>query len=202
MLKLELPRYIRIRRRRPDTVEEDRSDSQGIAVVGGPDYPTPTLNSRPLPTPAIDSASANRLSDLAVSTRTPQPPTTQSSPNPFGRQAIDAANLVLPVASTIAGAIPIVGSPIQAGISGLLQILNVVDVRVILVPTFLETKSTQILQQVGQNKEDIQELKSKLDDLNNQISTIQAAGPDFDKLRDRLTQYVSGIVIRTDAPRF
>ena len=193
MFKSKLPRLILIRRRRPDTVEEDRSDSNGIAVVGGPGHPTPTLNSRPLPTSTIDSASANRQSDLAVSTRTPQPPTTQSSSNSFGRQGFDVANLVLPVASTIAGAIPIVGSPIQAAINGLLQILNVVDVRGILVPTFLETKSTQILQQVGQNKEDIRDLKSKVHDLNDRISTIPAAGPDLDISRERLTQYVSGI---------
>ena len=145
--KWEFPRFIAIRRRRRDTVKEERSDSHGIAVVGGPDHPTLTLDSRPLPTSTIDSACANRQSDLAVSTSTPQPPTTQSSSDSFGRHGFDAANLALPVVSTIAGAIPIVGSPIQAAINGLLQILNVVDVSgiFILVPTFLETKPTQIL---------------------------------------------------------
>ena len=145
--KWEFPRFIAIRRCRRDTVKEGRSDSYGIAVVGGPDHPTPTLDSRPLPTSTIDSASANRQSDLAVSTCTPQPPATQSSSDSFGRRGLDAANLALPVVSTIAGAIPIVGSPIHAAINGLLQILNVVDVSgiFILVPTILETKPTQIL---------------------------------------------------------
>ena len=132
--KWEFPRFIAIRRRRPDAVEEDRSNSHGFAVVGGPDHPTPTLDSRPLPISTIDYASANRGSDLAVSTSTPQPPTTQSSSDSFGRQGIDAANIALSVGSTIAAGIPIVGSPIKAAFTGLLQILNGVDVSGILVP--------------------------------------------------------------------
>ena len=153
-LKLELPRFIaiRLRRRRRDIVKEECGHSNGTAVVGGPGHLTPTLDSRSLPISTIDSASANRESDLAVYTSTPQPPTTQSSSDSFGRQGFDAANLALPVISTIAGAIPILGSPIQAAINGLLQILNVVDVSGISVPRFLETKSTQIFSRSGRTK--------------------------------------------------
>ena len=189
-LKSKLPRFILIRRRRPDTVEEERANSIGTAIIGGPDYPAPTLDSNSLPIPTIDSASANTQSDLAISASTSP---IQSSSDSFDRQGLQAVNFTLSVVSPIVGAIPIVGSPIQAAINGLLGILNVVDVRGSLLPTFIETESAQLFQQVGQNKEDVRELKSKVHDLNNRISTIPATGPDFDIFRDHLTRYVSGI---------
>ena len=187
-LKWELPRFIAIRRHRRDTVKEERANSIGTAIIGGPDYPTPTLDSNSLPISTIDSASENTQSELAISASTPP----IQSLDLFGRQGLQAANFTLSVVSPIAGAIPIVGSSIQAAINVLLEILNVVDVRGSLLPIFIETKLAQLFQQVGQNNEDIRELKSKVHNLNNRISTIPAAGPDFDISRDRLTQYVSG----------
>ena len=121
--KWELPRFIAIRRRRP---EEERSNCDGTAVVGGPDHQTPILDSRSLPPSTIDSASANTQSDLAVCDSSPL---IQSSHDSFGRQGLQAVNLALSVVSPFAGAIPIFGSPIQAAINGLLEILNVMDVR-------------------------------------------------------------------------
>ena len=180
-LKWELPRFIAIRRHRRDTVKEERANSIGTAIIGGPD-------SNSLPISTIDSASENTQSELAISASTPP----IQSFDLFGRQGLQAANFTLSVVSPIAGAIPIVGSSIQAAINGLLEILNVVDVRGSLLPIFIETKLAQLFQQVGQNNEDIRELKSKVHDLNNRISTFPAAGPDFDISRDRLTQYVSG----------
>ena len=126
--KWELPRFIAIRSRRRDIVKEERGNSNGTAVVGGPDHPTPTLDSRSLPKSTIDSASTNTQSDLAVSASSPPPPI-QSSSDSFGRQRLQAANLALSVVSPLAGAIPIIGSPIQGAINGLLEILNVMDVR-------------------------------------------------------------------------
>ena len=124
--KWELPRFIAIWRRRRDIVKEERGNTNGTAVVGGPDLPTPTLDSRSLPISTIDFASANTQSDLAASASSPP---IQSSFDSFGRQGLQAANLALSVASPFAGAIPIIGSPIQGAIDGLLEILNVMDVR-------------------------------------------------------------------------
>jgi hypothetical protein len=45
------------------------------------------------------------------------------------RQASDIAQLSLPVLQATAGAVPIVGASIQAAISGLLAILQTIDVR-------------------------------------------------------------------------
>ena len=131
--KWDLPRFIVILRHRRNTVKEERDNSNGTAVVGGPDHPDPTLNSRSLPVSAINSASASAQSDLAVFASTSP---IQSSSESFGRQGLQATNLALSVASPFVGAIPIVGSPIQAAINGLLQILNVVDVRGSLVLNF------------------------------------------------------------------
>jgi hypothetical protein len=46
----------------------------------------------------------------------------------FAREASDMAQVALPLVQTIAGAIPLVGAPMQAAISGLLTGLQVIDV--------------------------------------------------------------------------
>ena len=149
--KFELPRFIaiRLRRRRQDTVKEECGNPNGTAVVGGPGHPTPTLDSRSLPTSTIDSASANTQSDHSVFIGTHS---IQSSSNSLSRQGLQAANIALAVVSPIAGAIAIVGSPIQAAINGLLQILNAVGGSGILVPTFFETESTQLFSKSHRTK--------------------------------------------------
>lgn len=46
----------------------------------------------------------------------------------LAREACDVAQVALPFVQAIAGSIPIVGAPIRAAISGLLEILLVIDV--------------------------------------------------------------------------
>jgi hypothetical protein len=94
----------------------------------------------------------------------------------FGRRAREYTTTVLTVALPIAEAVPVVGSPIKAAIGGLLVVLNIVDVsaRDCHVSVSLD-EHRHILQQVGQNKEDIAKLEAKLRSLDSQISAIPTA---------------------------
>ena len=141
-LKLDLSRYIAIQCFQPDISMEERGRSKGITRPDRPDHPIFTLVCRSLPISIIFSPSANVQSHLASNP-------IQSSSNSSGRQVLKGADLALPVVSTIAGGVPIVGSPIQAAIDGLLITLNVVDVGDILVLTIAVTKSAQPFQQIS-----------------------------------------------------
>jgi hypothetical protein len=74
--------------------------------------------------PGITSAS-NLLLPLSNLSLGPEVSTIES----YYRQASDIAQVYLPVAQAIAGAVPIAGAPIQAAIGGLLAILRTIDVR-------------------------------------------------------------------------
>jgi hypothetical protein len=54
---------------------------------------------------------------------------TSSPGDSSARKASDMAQTFLPVVQGVAGVIPLVGRPMQAAISGLLSILQVIDVR-------------------------------------------------------------------------
>lgn len=67
------------------------------------------------------------------------------------RQASDMAQTSLPLLQTATGAIPLAGPPIQAAISGLLMILQNIDVRAYLVvTTFLEFKAYHTIEKASE----------------------------------------------------
>jgi hypothetical protein len=129
--KWELPRFIAIRLVRRDIAKEEREPLKATTVLDGPDHPTVSPAPISRSTSTIDSASANAKSGPAVSTNI-RP--VQSCSDSSGRQVLNGANLALSVVSPLAGVVPIVGSPIEAAIDGLLVILNAVNVSDSLIP--------------------------------------------------------------------
>lgn len=88
---------------------------------------------------------------------------TPSHGNSVARTISDVVQTVGPFAQGVASAIPVVGSPIQAAISGLLTILQVIDVRAYFITRmFLIQRPSQ---RRTQNRADFDRLTSRLQQL-------------------------------------
>ncbi|KDR84604.1 hypothetical protein GALMADRAFT_237493 [Galerina marginata CBS 339.88] len=177
--------------------EEDLGHSKpATEACDGPDLPTATLISHSLPVSTMgliirpsliqaNDVSPDSPSELAHSTYIR--PAETSLNDSWSRQAFQVANVGLSIISPLVGAVPVVGSPAKAAIDGLLVVLNAID-------------------QIGQNKQDVQNLRSKLHRLANQISVIPAAGSDFGTSRDcltrRLNETTKKLRVLCDRPRF
>lgn len=96
------------------------------------DSSIPTDHSNPVPAPILSSnsspmypVSASRGSGLEASINFS--PARNARGVSLAREACDVAQVALPFAQAIVGSIPLVGAPIRAAISGLLEILLVID---------------------------------------------------------------------------
>jgi hypothetical protein len=130
------------------------------------DSSIPTDHSNPVPAPILSSnsspmypVSASRGSGLEASIDL------SSARNAGGvslaREACDVAQVALPFAQAIVGSIPLVGAPIRAAISGLLEILLVIDVSAYwMMKMFLVFKGPS--QRCDQNEAALVDLTSRL----------------------------------------
>jgi hypothetical protein len=103
----------------------DYSIAEDIRAPSEFPIPSPTLylNSSPL----VHPSSLARDPGLEVSFNISS--ATSSPGDSSARKASDMAQTFLPLVQGVAGAIPLAGPPMQAAISGLLSILQVIDVR-------------------------------------------------------------------------
>ena len=69
-----------------------------------------------------------RPSETGGSTPHPSPPTTDSPESRLLSEAGEVFQLVSPMVQAVAGAIPVVGTPLKATVDGLLYIIQIIDV--------------------------------------------------------------------------
>jgi hypothetical protein len=111
--------------------------------------------------------------------------------NSRGRRILDASTATVgPFGLAVAEGIPVAGGPLKAAISGLLIVLNAVNVR--LTPSTAVHGSDQThVQGKIQNKEDAQELQIRLYRLNNMMATIPSGDAAANATRSSLISYVN-----------
>lgn len=101
----------------------------------------------PVPSPALHSISSllvypDLARDPGIQVSINISSATSSRVDSSSRKASDMAQTILPVVQVVAGAIPFAGPPIQAAISGLLSILQSIDVRAYFITRmFLDSKA-------------------------------------------------------------
>jgi len=104
---------------------------------------------------------------FAIRTSHPSPPTTDSPESRLLSEVGDVVQLAIPVFQAVAGAIPVVGTPLRAAVDGLLQIIQVIDVgHIFCIMGFLLIAS----QTTKRNKSALNDLASRLHRLSEFLS--------------------------------
>ena len=160
---------VRLRKNDPVIIRHDSGDPVPVATPG-------VLSSPALPSPSDPSAGD------AVSARI------ERRAQVFTVGISDTVQLTLAGVQGIAGPIPLVGSPLQAAISGLLTILQTIDVS-----THLTTRTVpnlDDLQRHAQNKAAIASLRRRLHRLSRYLCNAPSAhdSPEQSR-RDELIRY-------------
>ncbi|KAG2144113.1 uncharacterized protein EDB93DRAFT_544416 [Suillus bovinus] len=139
------------------------------------DFPVPSPNPHSNPSPLLYPGYL--ASDLGLEVSINIFSTRSSHGDSSVRTASDIAQTFLPVVQSVAGAIPVAGPPIQAAISGLLSILQVID-------------------RYSQNKADLVRLTTRLHRLSSHMCN---APPAQDPLEQDRSDSIIGILQETSA---
>jgi len=171
----KLGKVIAVRRRKNDPVItcHDSGDPVPVATPG-------VLSSPALPSDSLAGHSVSARIEQRVQISTPG--------------ACDVAQLVLSGVNGIVAPIPLVGSPLQAAISGLLTILQTIDVS-----THLTTRTVpnlDNLQTHTQSKAAIAGLRGRLNRLSGHLCNAPIARDGFEQLRrENLIRYTTFVLL-------
>ncbi|KAG2129660.1 uncharacterized protein EDB93DRAFT_114071 [Suillus bovinus] len=118
---------VRLRRPKKDGPRQRSSTTADHEGAGFIHAQVPTVSHFSSPIPSSNSSLVHSTSSREPGLESNVPFARYSGSVSFTRQASDMAQLALPLVQNIASAIPLVGAPMQAAISGLLTGLQAID---------------------------------------------------------------------------